>query len=387
MISRDFIFSEKKSDRIKRHLLFWSCYSVYFIFFHAIGSGPAEISNFRNIPYSAWEAFHMLVPQILFAYVLIDFIVPAFILKRRYILSVFWIIFFLGAAFVVAFILLNYVFAGITVYFLPEKFMLSKPRPSPGYAMLARVVTLKGCVMASTIVGSIRLFKYWHLKEKRNLELLKEKTEAQLQLLTAQVHPQFLFNTLKNIHSKTQNESPGSARMIMELSHILRYVIDEGKHALVPLNSELKMIADYINLEKIRYDEKLDIHISMPSQTGDIYIAPLLILPFVENCFKHGTSKMLKNPWINLKMDLNGTSLFLKIMNGKKPTTNQQNRRKGTGIGNVRKRLELLYKDRYTLEVNDHEEVFIVNLTMELIKIDQPATAQSQKTTSVISYA
>ena len=387
MINRDFIFSEKRSDRIKRHLLFWFCYCLFFIFMHAIGSGPREISNFRNIPYSAWEAFHMLVPQILFTYVLIDFIVPAFILKRRYILAVFWVAVFLIATSALTFILLNYVFADKTVHILPEKFMLSKPRQPVTFFMLARVGTVKGTVMAATAACSIRLFKYWHLKEKRNLELLKEKTEAELQLLTAQVHPQFLFNTLKNIHSKTQNESPGSARMIMELSHILRYVIDEGKHALVPLDSELKMIADYINLEKIRYDEKLDLHVSMPSQTGNIYIAPLLILPFVENCFKHGTSKMLANPWINLKMGLNGTSLFLKIMNGKKPATSQHNGRKGTGIGNVKKRLELLYKDRYTLEVIDHEEVFIVNLTMELVKLDQPAPAQSQKTTSSISYA
>lgn len=387
MINREFIFSEKKSDRIKRHLLFWVCYCLYFTFFHAIGSGPPEISNFRNIPYSSWETFHMLVPQILFTYVLIDFIVPAFILKRKYILSVVWIIFFLAVAFVLTFILLNYVFAGITVNILPEKFMLSKPRPPATNFMLARVVALKGTVMAATAACSIRLFKYWHLKEKRNLELLKEKTEAELQLLTAQVHPQFLFNTLKNIYSKTQFESPGSAKMINELSHILRYVLDEGKHGQVPLENEIKMMSDYINLERMRYDEKLDLHVSMSSKTDNIYIAPLLILPFVENCFKHGTSKMLKNPWVNLRMEVNGASLFLKIMNGKKSTTGQHNGRKGTGISNVRKRLDLLYKDRYTLEINDYEEVFVVNLSMQLTKINSAASIQTQKTTSAISYA
>ena len=110
--------------------------------------------------------------------------------------------------------------------------------------------------MAANAACSIRLVKYWHLKEKRNLELLKEKTEAQLQLLTAQVHPHFLFNTLNNIYSKAQYESPGSAKMIMELSHILRYVLDEGKHELVPIENELQMLTDYIHLEKMRYDDK-----------------------------------------------------------------------------------------------------------------------------------
>jgi len=184
------------------------------------------------------------------------------------------------------------------------------------------------------------------------------------------VHPHFLFNTLNNIYSKAQNESPGSAKMIMELSHILRYVLDEGKHELVPLEKELQMLTDYINLEKIRYDEKLELHLSLPSRAGEVYIAPLLLLPFVENCFKHGASKMLRNPWINLKIDLQGTTLFMKLMNGKRSSQQTNNGRKGTGIKNVKKRLELLYKGKHDLQINEDEEVFVVNLSIELVKMD-----------------
>ena len=387
MITRNFIFSEKKPDRIKRHLLFWFCYWLYFTLFHVLHVVRPEFTSFRNMPYNMLEAFHVIVPQILFAYVLVAFVVPRFLLKKRYILFILLLIFFWIATGFLCFFSLNYVFADITINFLPEKFRLKGPMTFGRHVMIARMVTTKGSIMVATAACSIKLFKYWYLKEKRNLELLKEKTEAQLQLLTAQIHPQFLFNTLKNIYSKTQYESPGSAKMIRELSHILRYVIDEGKHALVPLESELKMITDYINLEKIRYDEKLDLDVSMPSGTENIYIAPLLILPFVENCFKHGTSKMLKNPWINLKMEMKGTTLFLNIMNGKKTSTGQHNGRKGTGIGNVRKRLDLLYKDRYTLQINEDEEVFVVNLTMEPVRIDQPVPVQPKQITSTAAYA
>jgi LytS/YehU family sensor histidine kinase len=104
--------------------------------------------------------------------------------------------------------------------------------------------------------------------------------EAQLQILTAQVHPHFLFNTLNNIYSKAQTETPGSANMIMELSNILRYALDEGKHVLTPLENELQMIKDYINLERQRYDDNLDLYVSFPSKTENVYIAPLLLLPF-----------------------------------------------------------------------------------------------------------
>src|SRR5690606_4877003 len=120
----------------------------------------------------------------------------------------------------------------------------------------------------------------------------------------------------------------------------------EGREAKVPLEHELQMVRDYINLEKMRYDEKLDLHLSLPSNTGNLYIAPLLLLPFVENCFKHGASKMLRNPWISVKMELQGDSLIVKIINGRKDQVDRNTSyRKGTGIQNVKQRLELLYRD------------------------------------------
>jgi LytS/YehU family sensor histidine kinase len=170
--------------------------------------------------------------------------------------------------------------------------------------------------------------------------------------------------------------------MIIELSHILRYVLDEGKRDLVLLENELQMLNDYINLEKMRYDNKLDLHISFPSKTDDVYIAPLLLLPFVENSFKHGASRMIHSPWINLKIELEGMSLFMKLMNGKKQSKDLQfNGRSGTGIDNAKRRLELLYKGKYELQINEDDEVFVVNLSLELVRKDSsPLIHSSTKT-------
>ena len=370
MISRNFIFSEKKPDRIKRHLLFWFCYWVYFAFLHAANSGGnPQLNYFHNIPFATIEAFLLLIPQVLFTYGLLSFVLPKYLLKNRYILSFLWIILLMVANAVIIFVLLTEFAPVLMETILPKRFIVRNPRLVSGSFWLALIISFKGNMQIAAIACSIRLVKYWHLKEKRNLELLKEKTEAQLQLLTAQVHPHFLFNTLNNIYSKAQNESPGSAKMIMELSHILRYVLDEGKHELVLLENELQMLTDYIHLEKMRYDDKLDLHLSLPSKTANVYITPLLLLPFVENCFKHGTSKMLNNPWINLKIELKSTSLVMKLMNGKKTSNDGQNGRKGTGIENVKKRLELLYKDKYDLQINEDEEVFVVNLKLELVGV------------------
>lgn len=368
MISKDFIFSEKKPDRIKRHLLFWFCYLFYLTLLHAAQvEGNIGINYVHNIPFATLFAFQLIVPQIFFTYVLIDFILPMFILKKRYLLSFFWIILFVFVTSALNFIWLNYFFESLLKTIFPEKFKAGSSTPISNI-WLSMLLT-KGTLVAATAACSIRLFKYWHLKEKRNLELLKEKTEAQLQLLAAQVHPHFLFNTLNNIYSKAQYESPGGAKMIMGLSHILRYVLDGGKRELVPLENELQMLTDYIYLEKMRHDDKLDLHLSLPSNTADVYVVPLLLLPFVENCFKHGTRKMTNHPWINLKIKLEGVSLFMKLMYGKKTATDNENGMKGTRIENVQKRLELLYKDKYDLQINEDEEVFVINLRLELARV------------------
>jgi len=213
------------------------------------------------------------------------------------------------------------------------------------------------------------LFKHFYLKNLRIQQLQKENVAAQLQILKAQVHPHFLFNTLNNIYSQTQLESPKGSKMIMGLSDILRYILYEGQKPLVPLQQELLMIKEYINLEKIRYGNKLDVPVMIPDKTDDIYIAPLLLLPFVENCFKHGTSNMLQNPWINLTVELKDTTLVMKLINGKTLLNGNTQDKQGIGINNVSQRLNLLYKEKYDLKIREEEEAFVVDLKVELIKI------------------
>jgi LytS/YehU family sensor histidine kinase len=130
------------------------------------------------------------------------------------------------------------------------------------------------------------------------------------------------------------------------------------------------MINEYIDLEKIRYGNKLDVHVLTQDKSEDLYIAPLLLLPFIENCFKHGTSNMLENPWINLTVELKDTTLVMKLMNGKTPLNGNVQEKQGIGINNVSQRLNLLYKDKFDLQIQEDEEVFVVDLKVELIKIE-----------------
>ena len=323
MLSREFIFSEKRSDRIKRHLLFWIFWWLYFGVMHAVQPFNPQLSYFQKLPYTILESILLMLPQFLLVYPLLYFVLPRYLLNNKYVSGFLWIAIFVVFASFVNYMMIEHVNTQLLSIVLPEKYLPTIVRPKAINLAMGTIGGMKGNITTAAIALGIKYIKHWYLKEQRNLQLQKENTEAQLQLLTARVHPHFLFNTLNNIYSKAQNESPGSAKMIMELSHILRFVLDEGKHALVSLDSELQMLSDYINLEKTRYDDKLDLHVSMPSKNENIYIAPLLLLPFIENCFKHGASKMLKNPWINLKIELKNISLFMKIMNGKRVLSNQ----------------------------------------------------------------
>ena len=367
MTIKDFIFSEKRADRIKRHLLFWFCYWIFLSFLHAT-------SPTRNVLDAVVYSFSTLVPQVFFTYALISFVLPRYLLKGKYLFSFLWIAVFLFITAVINYSMLKYANPIIS------KAIGERPRGLSNGFFYGVLICFKGTMVAAAAACSIRLVKHWHLKEKRSLELLKEKTEAQLQLLKAQVHPHFLFNTLNNIYSKAQNESPGSAKMIMELSHILRYVLEEGKDGLVPLEKELQMVTDYITLERMRYEENFDLHLALPSSAEGVYIAPLLLLPFVENCFRHSTSEMQHSPWINLKIELNSTSLVMKLMNGKKYSQDTPDAHSETEIENVKRRLELLYNDKYELQINEDDEVFVVNLTLELAgdptAVDTPVKTQ-----------
>lgn len=231
---------------------------------------------------------------------------------------------------------------------------------------MAYLGSIQGSLTALALASSFKMFKHYYQKSLRNQQLQKENSEAQLRLLMAQVQPHFMFNTLNNIYSQAQEESPKSAKMILELSYILRYILDEGKKNWVSLENELQMVVDYLNLEKIRYDEKLDLHYSFPKNVMDISIAPLLLLPLVENCFKHGASKMVNNPWINIKSELNGPIFSIKLMNGKNENISLDSGRVGTGIENVRRRLNLIYPDKHTLSIKEDRDIYIVDLAIEL---------------------
>ena len=369
-IDNKIIFSDERKYRIRRHLLFWVFCCLYFGMVREFQPKYFKSTeHFPNLFQSLAQSFFTLLPQAVFIYPLLYFVLPRYILTGKYIKATGWavVLLFLQVSFSAALLL---AIPSHRVLYMSQAVEIFKGVTSGWLKIkLAYLSALQGALAGASLAISLMLFKHFYLKSLRIQQLQKENVAAQLQILKAQVHPHFLCNTLNNIYSQTQSESPKGSKMIMGLSDLLRYVLYEGQKPLVSLKQELLMITEYINLEKIRYGNKLDVHVLIPDKSEDLYIAPLLLLPFIENCFKHGTSNMLENPWINLTVELKDTTLVMKLMNGKTSLNGNVQEKQGIGINNVSQRLNLLYKDKFDLQIQEDEEVFVVDLKVELIKI------------------
>ena len=191
--------------------------------------------------------------------------------------------------------------------------------------------------------------------------------EAELKLLKAQIHPHFLFNTLNNLYGLTLEKSDDAPDLVLKLSEILDYILYRCDEKSVPLSEEINNLKNYIEIEKIRYSENLKLDLNFPQETNNLQIAPLIVLPFVENAFKHGVSKFPGIAFVKIKMVVEDKTLVFDIENTRnKDVTKNDNYSKGIGLVNVRKRLDLMYPEKYKLNIKELEEIFSVNLAIKL---------------------
>jgi hypothetical protein len=208
----------------------------------------------------------------------------------------------------------------------------------------------------------IRVINQWLRSEQRNKEIANEKLKAELSFLKAQINPHFLFNTLNNIYALATAQSEHTAAAVMKLSSIMRYVLTEARNDLVPLEKEIQFTSHYIELQKMRLTDKTSIEFSVRGEPLGRQIAPLLLLPFVENAFKYGISTRERSP-INILLEIKDNSLYFSICNHKHLNTMLRvSDNTGIGISNTKRRLDLFYEDRYSLEIQDKSHEFIVHL-------------------------
>jgi hypothetical protein len=199
--------------------------------------------------------------------------------------------------------------------------------------------------------------------QKKLLRLEKENLEQQLEYLKYQINPHFFMNTLNNIHALVDIDAEKAKSTILELSKMMRFILYEGDKKGVPLTCEFDFIHNYVTLMRLRYTDKVHITVDLPTQVPDRQVPPLMLITFIENAFKHGISYQHES-FIDVKTSIEGDQLHFTCRNSKAEKPNDE--KGGVGLANVRKRLHLLYDNRYTLKIQDETDIYSVQLSIPL---------------------
>lgn len=220
--------------------------------------------------------------------------------------------------------------------------------------------------MMSVFFFGIIKHVYDYIKLKQAAQQLKiEKQQAELNYLKSQTNPHFLFNTLNNIYSLARDKSDLAPESILRLSKILRFMLYETNGEYIAIEQELKIISDYIALEKLRYDESLHINFNHDVEDMKQALPPLLLIPLVENAFKHGVSETRNRPFVDIHLSVRKRQLSFVVKNSTEDFSSDKTVKENIGLSNLRRQLELLYTD-YNLSVQQEDSVFRTTLKINL---------------------
>jgi LytS/YehU family sensor histidine kinase len=200
-------------------------------------------------------------------------------------------------------------------------------------------------------IGLLRFAEDWFEFEATKKEVENEKLTAELNFLKAQINPHFLFNTLNNLYYLAYTKSANTTEVIAKLSDVMRYMLYDATHALVPLTKEIDYMHNYIALERLRLNDQIPVNFNIEGDVERSYIAPLVLLTFLENAFKHGVVTNDPNSWVNITIRVRENNCIYVVENSKLSKANaEQHEKSGIGLLNVKRRLELSYPDFNSIE-------------------------------------
>ncbi|HMI59829.1 MAG TPA: sensor histidine kinase [Puia sp.] len=339
------------------HVLFWTGIILIAITQH-------QYYGFDNKPVvvTILHDLIILLPQIIASYFLAYFIVPIFLRKKRYMLLT---LYFIAGSYLIC-ALSRYLTVKVAepLIGIPAKDEESILVILADVRKLIFIYFFSNFSVAFVFLFVKMLMDQFELRE-RNLMLAKEKSIAELQNLKAQLNPHFLFNTLNNIYSLSVSQHPATSASIARMSEILDHIIYRSQEQEVPLSEEIKLLDNYIGLEKLRYDDRLEVNFTREIG-ADVMIAPLMLLSLVENAFKHGGSETMGDMIIEIHLKSLPESFEFRVSNprsNKSPDTTGHT--SGIGLKNLRRQLELLYPKRYSLETKESMFLFTAELTLQ----------------------
>jgi hypothetical protein len=359
----NFIFSEKKSVKLQRHIAFWLLWWLYFT-----GSNfHYEQTGLQNLQFEPLS-FPFLLKSILLlsvhmaaCYYFISYIMPKYLFKAKYAAMAIHIGILSFLILLASYYLHKNVFAFINSIFTYEPVIAS--RNTWWTSMASGILSAPKVISAA---AAIILLKRWYVKQKEKERLEKEKLLTELQLLKAQIHPEFLFSTLDNICLQTQKKDIDKASVILlRLADILSYMLYESDNKTVPLEKEIKVIKDYLVLEKTRMGNRLEVDLAVKGEPRGKMITPLLLFSFIENSLPYINNKNLETNWLNLEFQIETGELTMKLIHGKTSDDLPASANESM-IGKVTKRLDFFYPGSYELKTTIEPEMMMTHLKIKL---------------------
>lgn len=356
LIQKDISFNSTnfREIKIKHHIIFWC---LYFIF-NTLRWG----SYFNDYSYSIKTNLIGFPIHMTLCYLNIYIFMPKFVFKRKYIT---FVVLLLASLFVMLLVKFN-----LTYYLVSENVWPEGTEPISNLTLNYSIDMMIGELYVITFVTAIKITMDWLKEHKRLTDLEKLQLETELLFLRSQISPHFFFNTLNNIYALSLENSKKTPKIIIKLSELMRYLLYETKKKKQSLEKEIICIQNYLDLERIRFDEKLEVNMTISGDIKNKKIAPILLLSFIENAFKHGANKNIGKIRIDIDFNIIEDFLYFRIANPIPTITKfeqQLNTTSGIGLQNVKKRLALGYKsDEYNLEIKNLDQLFVVELKIKV---------------------
>ncbi len=347
----DYLFNFHSKHRALAHLVFWVL--VYGLGFFT--------DNLSGTPLNTQQNFvchlMMLVSKIPIAYYVVYIVIPIYVDNKKYLKAICLFLLFYYLNFCLSEVFKIMVYPYFQIYVVKELEVFSLIHFFNDYFISNIGVT--------AVMVLIKLFLHRSEVQQRALLLDKQKSEIELKLLKTQLNPHFLFNTLNNIYTLSILNSPKTSESISRLSDILDYILYRCNPSKVPLKNEVKLIKNYIELEKLRYDSRLEVTFNEYINCN-VEIAPLVLLTLVENAFKHGASEDAGSPKIIIELNAVENAIEFKIENTMASLPSYEKVTSGIGLQNLNLQLDLIYGKDYKLEITKGEKLFSVLLKINI---------------------
>lgn len=343
-------------NRVWSHILFW------FVLFWT--SSILTILNNGEVHRTLIHNSILLIPQLLAAYYLAYYQVPRLLFQKKrwqFFLSLFLSIFVFS-------LLARILIVHIAEPFYREDFIqesIWQILADPAYLFISY---FPGVYLFPIIMLLVKQLK-GRSEEKHRMEVLeKEKAKTELNFLKAQIQPHFLFNTLNNLYALTLEKSDSAPEVVIKLSEILDYMLYQCNDPLVPLHKEIELLQNYLELEKLRYGDRLNLEFIQNIEQPNQKIAPLILISFVENAFKHGASRNPVDPKINIHLSNTKNKLVFEVYNNKSTLDPLKKITSNNGVGtvNVQRQLDLIYPESYDLRIGETPDDYRIHLSLSI---------------------